>query len=311
MSNGTTPFCAAADWGTSSFRLWLLAGDGSVLGEKRSPTGMQSALAAGGFSAVLETHLASLGASTELPVIVCGMAGAKQGWVEVPYIDTPASLEGIAIGATPVPGLARDVRILPGVAQRDAARPDVMRGEETQIMGLQAEGLICLPGTHSKWVSVANGRIEAFSTFMTGEVFALMAGQSILRHTVGETHDALAHRPAFEAGVRASLDAPEGLLNGLFSLRAGPLLGTAAPEEAGARLSGLLVGLEIAGVRTLLPQQGRQIVLAASGPLRDVYEAAMDVAGLSAKIADADAAVRLGLLAAARHCFGSQAEKPS
>ncbi|KAB0680739.1 2-dehydro-3-deoxygalactonokinase [Aureimonas leprariae] len=303
MSNGGAPFCAAADWGTSSFRLWLLAGDGTVLGEKRSREGMQSAVAAGGFSAVLETHLASLGAPVDLPVIVCGMAGARQGWVEVPYADAPAALAEIAGKATPVPGLARDVRILPGVAQRDAARPDVMRGEETQVMGLGRDGLICLPGTHSKWVSVADGRIEAFSTFMTGEIFALLAGQSILRHTVGENHDALAHRDAFTEAVEASARQPEALLNRLFSLRAGGLLGTAASEEAAARLSGYLIGSEIAGARAALPES-RSVILAASGPLADLYAVALAAGGFTVETADADTAVREGLLAAAHQCFG-------
>lgn len=302
MSDNATPFCAAVDWGTSSFRLWLLAEDGGVLGEKRSREGMQSAVAAGGFPAVLDSHLASLSAPPDLPVIVCGMAGARQGWVEAPYVDTPAALDAIALNAVRVESVARDVRILPGVAQRDSARPDVMRGEETQIMGLGADGLVCLPGTHSKWASVSDNRIEAFSTFMTGETFALMAGQSILRHTVGENHDALARPEAFRKGVSDCLDTPEAWLNRLFALRAGPLLGTATPEDAAARLSGLLIGAEIAGARRLLPD-ARSVVLCASGPLCDLYEAALVHAGYETRIEDADIAVRSGLLAAARRCF--------
>lgn len=308
MGNGGPPFCAAADWGTSSFRLWLLGEDGAVLGEKRSREGMQSALAAGGFSAVLETHLASLGAPGDLPVIVCGMAGARQGWVEVPYADAPAALDEIADRAMPVPGVARDVRILPGVAQRDPARPDVMRGEETQVMGLGRDGLICLPGTHSKWVSVANGRIEAFSTFMTGEVFAVLAETSILRHTVGENRDALAHRMVFEAAVDAAARQPAAVLNALFSIRAGALLGTASGEEAAARLSGALIGSEIAGARAVLPRH-RSVILAASGPLADLYAFALAATGFAVERADADTAVREGLLAAAKRCFGSLDER--
>ncbi|GGD86218.1 2-dehydro-3-deoxygalactonokinase [Aureimonas endophytica] len=310
MASETVPFCAAADWGTSSFRLWLLARDGTVLGEKRSREGMQSAVAAGGFAAVLETHLGALGAAPDLPVIVCGMAGAKQGWVEVPYVDAPAPFEAIAAGALPVPGVARDVRILPGVAQRDAARPDVMRGEETQIVGLGREGLVCLPGTHSKWAAVRAGRIEAFSTFMTGEVFALLAEQSILRHTVGADRDALAHAEAFGRGVEAGLNEPELLLNRLFALRAGPLLGLSEGAEAAARLSGLLIGSEIAGARSLLPGE-RSVVLVVSGPLADLYAAALEVAGFEVAKADADAAVRQGLLAAAECCFPIETETRS
>ncbi len=301
------PFCAAVDWGTSSFRLWLLGGEGAVLGEKRSREGMASAVAAGGFQSILETHLASLGAPPDLPTIVCGMAGARQGWLEVPYLDAPAKLSAIAAAATPVPGLARDVRILPGIAQRDPERPDVMRGEETQVLGLGVEGLVCLPGTHSKWILVSNGRIEAFSTFMTGEVFAVLAGQSILRHTIGADRDAIAHPEAFTAGVRDGLAVPAALLNRLFALRAAGLLSLAPPEEAAARLSGLLIGSEIAGARAML-SAADAVTLAAAGPLADLYAVAFEATGLAVSAADADDAVRRGLLQAARVCFGETAK---
>lgn len=156
--------CAAVDWGTSSLRIWLLGPDGAVLGERRSREGMQVA-AETGFAAILEGHLEALGADPALPAIVCGMAGARQGWVEAPYAETPASPGDLATGAIPIEGLSREVRILPGVAQKAGGRPDVMRGEETIVLGLAAESdaIVCLPGTHSKWVSVEGGRITGLS----------------------------------------------------------------------------------------------------------------------------------------------------
>ncbi len=169
-----TPFCAAIDWGTSSFRLWLLSNDGAVLAERRSDEGMIRA-ANTGFDAVLERHLAELGAPAKLPVIICGMAGARQGWREAGYLDTPADVADIIRNALIVDGYPRDVRILPGIAQREAGAPDVMRGEETQLLGLVADGvrsgLVCMPGTHSKWVTLGGGKVEGFSTYMTGELF--------------------------------------------------------------------------------------------------------------------------------------------
>lgn len=308
MTGQPSPFCAAVDWGTSSFRLWLLAADGTVLGERRSQEGMQAA-GATGFGPVLESHLSILMAPADLPVIVCGMAGARQGWVEAPYVDAPADLSEIARAAIQVSGIARDVRILPGVAQRGVSGggiPDVMRGEETQVMGLGLAGraLLCLPGTHSKWVSLADGRIEGFSTFMTGEVFALLAEHSILRHSLGAKAEALAEREAFEGGVAASLDAPAAILNRLFSLRAEGLFGVGTPERAQARLSGLVLGLEIAGARTLHPDHAA-VTLVASGPLLDLYRSALAVATYAVEEADADLAVRRGLLAAAHHCFAA------
>ena len=148
----------AVDWGTSSFRLWLVDRAGNVLGERRSHEGM---MAAGklGFATVLQSHLEAVGAEPGLPVVVCGMAGARQGWVEAGYVDTPARLASILEHAVPVPGQDRDIRILPGIAQRDPKAPDVMRGEETQLLGALGvdaadDAVVCMPGTHSKWVRV-------------------------------------------------------------------------------------------------------------------------------------------------------------
>ncbi|HEU0149283.1 MAG TPA: 2-dehydro-3-deoxygalactonokinase, partial [Bradyrhizobium sp.] len=143
----------AVDWGTSSFRGWLMAADGTVLAESRGPEGMLHCVDSG-FAPVLRDHLVKLGANEHLPVLICGMAGAKQGWVEAPYLRTPTRLDALHEGAIQVdaPG---DVRILPGVAQARVEQPDVMRGEETQLLGITESdftGLVCIPGTHSKWV---------------------------------------------------------------------------------------------------------------------------------------------------------------
>ena len=306
----TTPdnaYCAAVDWGTSGFRLWLVDVKGEILGERRSREGMQVAAAGAGFEPILEAHLSALNAPADLPVIICGMAGARQGWIEAPYVDAPADLAAITRGAIRVPGITRDVRILPGVAQRPDANgigADVIRGEETQVMGLGLEGLLCLPGTHSKWVEAGSGRISGFSTFMTGEMFALLSEQSILRHSIDPASDVLAERAAFLAGLSASLGAPAAILNRLFSLRASGLFGDSTPAEARSRLSGLVIGLEIAGAQALYPDRST-VALAASGPLRDLYLLALAEAGFTTSEADADAAVRKGLLAAARYCFGT------
>ena len=307
MSASSGAVVAAVDWGTSSLRVWLLGPGGEVLGERRSREGMQVA-AETGFAPILESHLAALGADPALPAIVCGMAGARQGWVEAPYAETPASIDDLAAGAILVEGLAREVRILPGVAQKTGGRPDVMRGEETIVMGLagDADALVCLPGTHSKWVAVRDREITGFSTFMTGETYALFAGQSILRHAVDADADILSERDTFAAGVEASLRAPDLTLNRLFALRAAGLFGAAGAAETTARLSGLVIGLEMAGARRLHP--GSETVrLATSGIMLDLYSAALTVAGFSFEVADADEAVRRGLFAAARPVFSDPA----
>src|SRR6185295_3284527 len=131
----------------------------------------------------------AVGAARGLPVIICGMAGARQGWVEAGYVDTPAPLASILKHAVAVPGQDRDIRILPGIAQRDRGAPDVMRGEETQLLGALGpdaadDALVCLPGTHSKWVEAKGGTVERFATFMTGELFDVVSRETILAHTI-------------------------------------------------------------------------------------------------------------------------------
>ena len=296
-----SPFCAAVDWGTSSFRMWLIDRDGGVLGERRSAEGMVEA-ASTGFDRVLEGHLAALDAPGDLPVIVCGMAGARQGWVEAGYVDTPADVGTLAAGSVR-PTSGRDVRILPGVAQRDRARPDVMRGEETQIAGLLDSGMVsgsvCLPGTHSKWAEVSNGRIAGFSTFMTGETFALFQGHSILKHDADGR--AAAGDAAFADAVSEALATPARILTLLFSVRSRSLLGLARDNDGASRLSGLLLGLEIAGARERLA--GSTVTLVSSGDLRHIYDAALRIAGIDVAHVGAEDATLRGLLKAAHEIW--------
>ena len=282
------PLYVAVEWGTSSFRLWLVGKDGSVLAERRSGEGMTTA-AKTGFAAVLDGHLDAVSAARDLPVIVCGMAGARQGWVEAGYLDTPAALSAIPDAAVRVPADGRDIRILPGLAQRDPSAPDVMRGEETQLLGAMetlgsGRHLVCMPGTHSKWVSVAAGRVAAFATFMTGELFEAIATQTILSHSVsvgggrGKRPAGAADQSAFCAG---------NLLHGLGAV------------EAKARLSGLMIGIEIAGALSMVDGDA-SVALVASGPLGDLYRSAFTAVGIEAADIDADEAVRAGLATAAK-----------
>lgn len=295
-----SPFCALVDWGTSSFRLWLVDASGTVLAERRSEEGM---LAAGpdGFAAILEAHLAALGASADLPVVACGMVGARQGWVEAPYVDTPASMAAIAAKACLVPDHLRTVHILPGVAQRLGEAPDVMRGEETQLLGLPARPgprIVCLPGTHSKWVVLDDGCIERFATFVTGDLFAAASRHTILRHSIADP--AVPFDPErFRAAFRAGLERPAEFTSRLFAIRAGGLLGVGEDGDGGSLLSGLLIGLEFAGARSRFGPVDR-MTLVAAGPLLDIYRLAAEAAGMAVEGADAERAVRAGLFACAR-----------
>ncbi len=286
---------AVADWGTSNVRVWLLDKDGAVLGERRSPDGMASA--AGRYEAVLDTHLSALGAPDACPVVVCGMAGARPGWVEAGYLDVPARLDALARTAVRVPDANRGVWILPGMAQRAADAPDVMRGEETQLAGAglgAGRHRVCLPGTHSKWVDVSDGAVTGFATAMTGELYALMAAHSILRHAV-DGAQADPGSQAFESGLRRGLGEPATLPTHLFRIRAAGLLLGETPQEAASSLSGLLIGVEIASAGV---SSGDRVTLIASGTLADLYRRALTLAGAAVRVVDADAAVVAGLHAA-------------
>lgn len=295
------PSFAAVDWGTSSFRLWLVNAGGQVLGERRSDQGMTAA-ARTGFASVLQSHLDALSVPADLPVVICGMAGARQGWVEAGYLDTPAHLSDILKGAVAVSGQARDIRILPGIAQRDAAAPDVMRGEETQLLGAlgldaPGEALVCMPGTHSKWVRIRGGAVERFATFMTGELFSAVARDTILSHAVAGAEEAV-DADAFGAAVAEAFAAPELSANLLFRVRSRQLLFGGSAQAARETISGTLIGVELAA-GLAEREQVTPVTLIVSGRLQRLYQIALERLSIPLNVVDAEEAVRRGLAGAA------------
>lgn len=264
-----------------------------MLGERRSAEGLLSV--EGQFETALEGYLAALDASEDVPVVICGMAGARSGWREAAYLSAPCALANIPSAAVRIDGIARDVRILPGISQAQPA--DVMRGEETQLLGLDSEGMICLPGTHSKWAKVRNGRVEQFSTWMTGELFALLSEHSLLAAnvtgSVGPDDD-------FLAGLNNVLDEPEALSNALFGLRARALLGQGGGEAS--RLSGMLVGAELVGAGP-----AEHVTLVADDALGDLYAAALKMIGTPVTRVDATRTTQAGLLRAATEIWKTEA----
>ena len=250
---------------------------------------------------MLESHAAALGVGSDVPAILCGMVGARNGWLEAPYLDAPVPLSDVAGRATRVTKASRAVFILPGVCQRRPA-PDVMRGEETKLLGLgRDDGLVLMPGTHTKWARLDGGLLAGFSTFMTGEIFAHLRGAptSVLRQAVGEAPLAQTSGPVFADAVRMGFEAPERLANAAFGVRAGWLIDGTPAEDGLARLSGLLIGAEIAGARALYGDLDGVVPLG-SGPGAQAYLhalAALDIA--HAPSVDADGCVRAGLSRAA------------
>lgn len=301
----TSPFAALVDWGTSNLRIWLTGSQGEVIGERQSAEGMGS-LDKAAYPAVLEGHLTALGASADLPVVIAGMAGARTGWREAPYVETPAPLVGLFQHAVQPEGVSRPVYILPGVCQREGGAFDVMRGEETQLAGALEQGLddalFCLPGTHSKWALVEGGQVRNFSTVMTGELFNLISRQSILRLSVPEDGDAEADPEIFDAAVQQALEPGFALTSVLFSIRAEGLLSSNAKINPAARLSGLLIGAEIAAIREDLTRYGKAYLIG-TGKLTRLYARAIVQAGGEPVLLDGGLLVRRGLLASALSLF--------
>lgn len=290
------PDWIAVDWGTSNLRAWAMAADGAVLAEAGSPRGMGS-LDRDGFEPALLDLIAPWTGDGPVPVVACGMVGARQGWVEARYGAVPGAAlpEGLTPAPARTPGLA--VGIVPGLAQQDP--PDVMRGEETQVAGLLAlrpgwEGTVCLPGTHTKWVAVSAGEVTGFRTFMTGEIFAALTGHTVLRLTANEGWD----DDAFLAGVGEGMASPEALANRLFSLRAEALLTGLPAGAARARASGLLIGMELRAARGWW--LGMPVAVVGAGAPAAAYRAALAAQGVEAEVVDVAEATLAGLREARR-----------
>ncbi|MCC0029710.1 MAG: 2-dehydro-3-deoxygalactonokinase, partial [Brucellaceae bacterium] len=211
----------AVDWGTSALRAWALDAGGNVLAHAHSQDGMGTLSPDGYEPTLLRLAGGWLPAGKmRVPVIVCGMAGARQGWTEAAYRQIPCRpVAGRQMTPVATSDERLDVAIVPGLCQIDP--PDVMRGEETQLAGLMrqtgtADAVVCMPGTHSKWVRVERGDVVGFTTFMTGELFAVISTHSILRHSVGTSGD---DRDAFLQGV-SDMHAETGTLTAaLFGIR--------------------------------------------------------------------------------------------
>ena len=268
----------AVDWGTTRVRAWRLADDGRIL-ERRALDAGVMAIAREAFAPTLESMIGGWCAEGDGPVFLCGMVGGRQGWIEVPYVRCPASLGDIAAGVRELQWARGTAYIVPGLACHDRGGvPDLLRGEESQALGAMAllppgGASLCLPGTHSKHLRVRDDRVEAFETYMTGEIYALLLDHSILgRLAEGRDVDAA----AFASGVKRSAEGG-ALSHQVFAARTRALTGELAPDAVAGYLSGLLVGHELAN----LP--ARSVVhVAAESPLGELYSKALGMTGREA-----------------------------
>lgn len=278
----------AIDWGSSNRRGYLLAADGTVLDEFADDRGALT-LAPDAYPADLAAVRARFG---PLPVLAAGMVGSTRGWHEAAYVDAPADLAALAAARLVVADA--EAAIVPGVALQTGVRPDVMRGEEVQVLGAIAAGLapadalFCQPGTHNKWIVTRDGRITDFATAMTGELFALVRSHGVL---AGMLDGPVADGDAFRAGLDRGAGATD-LPVALFEVRAAVLLGTLPAADAAAFASGILIGADV-GARADL--SGRAVHLLASGPLAALYAAAIAARGGRPVAVDSHAAFVAGI----------------
>jgi 2-dehydro-3-deoxygalactonokinase len=278
------------DWGTTSFRAFRIAPDGTIRERRTAQRGLMN-VPDNRFSDTLREEVGPWLAAGEGNVLLSGMIGSRQGWKEAPYVSCPAGVAEIAASLVPIEFDWGQVRLVPGLSAVDEAGiAEVMRGEETQVFGILAamggSGRVCLPGTHSKWVTVEGARITGFSTYMTGETFGALRGYTILGRMMREGP---ADGAPFDAGVKRSGEAG-GLLHHIFGARSLVLAGQLAETEAAAYLSGILIGHE---VRAALAGRQAEVVHVIGAPeLTILYARAISAHGGYPERHDGEAAAR-------------------
>ena len=278
----TKPFIAL-DWGTTSFRAYHVDAQGKVINQFADAEGIL-AVKHGAFEAVLESHIGSWDKS--LPVIASGMITSRQGWIERPYVDCPASAADLAKAIYEhKTNSGRTIHFITGLHLKSPSiGHDVMRSEEVQVFGSLDSGAhhFVTPGTHSKWIDVADNHITNFATYITGETFSLMRNHSILGRLMTSDAD---DEQAFNQGVEKAFADPAGLLHSLFSVRSLGLFDALKPEQLSSYLSGIIIGTEVAHA-TLSNDRSAKYVVLASPNIGMRYIRAMKIAGLDVDYGD-------------------------
>jgi len=273
----------AIDWGTSSFRAYLIDASGKVLQRSVAETGILS-VENGAYERSLEVQLRKFpGVSSETSIIAAGMITSRQGWCETPYICCPAGAKDLAENLTSIESTSFGaIWFVPGVNQL-LPEPDIMRGEETQLAGIEIteDAVAIMPGTHSKWVEVKDQTVVRFKTFMTGELFAIVMKHSIL----GSVSCFTWSDEAFKKGVRRGFSfaqAGSGLLSALFQVRVETILGRESGADSSSQVSGLLIGCEFAeAVRSGFNETVIKLIIGEER-LSGIYRIALSECGIDA-----------------------------
>jgi 2-dehydro-3-deoxygalactonokinase len=287
----------AADWGTTHMRAWAIGDTDNVLAYRESNEGMKD-LQQNEFEPVLLRLIENwLDDNKVTNVMACGMVGAKQGWVETPYLKVPCvPIDNSQLTIASTKNTHIKVYLVPGVMQHQPA--DIMRGEETQIAGFINEnpnfnGVVCLPGTHAKWVSIKNRHITNFKTYMTGELFGVISNHTLIRHS---TSIKGWNQASFEIGVHEGFENPGSIGSDLFSLRSESIVNDLDRDEARSRLSGLLLGLELNGAQSYW--KNNNVTLIGSELLSNNYHQGLKILGGESQLFSLEAATLSGLSSA-------------
>ena len=289
----------AADWGTTHMRAWAIGEEDKVLAFRESNEGMKD-LQQNEFEPVLLRLIESWLDNTKITTVMsCGMVGAKQGWVETPYLKTPCvPIDNNQLTTANTLDKRIIVHLVPGVMQNHPA--DIMRGEETQIAGFinknqDFNGVVCLPGTHSKWVNINGGQITSFKTFMTGELFGVITNHTLIRHSTSIKGWI---QESFEDGIHEGFNNPGLIASNLFSLRAESIVNNLGRDQARSTLSGLLLGVELNG--TQIYWKNNDVTLIGSELLSNNYNQGLKVLGGQSQSFSLEAATLSGLSSAYR-----------
>ena len=284
------------DWGTSNFRAFRFDNTGEVIERRSYPTGILK-VRDGRFAETLQEQVGDWLADGETRVLLCGMVGSRQGWAEANYLRCPVKMDDLAAAVVKVSFAGAEAMLIPGVIGEDSyGVPEVMRGEETEAMGIVDDcdgcGLVCLPGTHTKWIELRDRSVVSFLTYMTGDMYSALRKHTILSRLMDS--EAAIDEASFLRGVVRSADAG-GLLHHLFSVRTLVLTGDLKEETSASYLSGLLIGHE---VRAAMPAAAH-VHLVGAVQLCKLYERAIAACGGTSTLEDEDAAAR-GLTAIGR-----------
>jgi 2-dehydro-3-deoxygalactonokinase len=298
----------AGDWGTSRLRLYLCDPAGNVLA-RSAGEGASIPDCAGRFAAAVTPWDKAHGV---LPAVLAGMVGSSIGWREVPYLKCPAKPSAIADAALRLESDGRAIAILPGLSCRGkTGAPDVMRGEETQILGAlrlhpqltKGRHLLCLPGTHTKWVAVTEGAVSQFQTALSGELFEILRRHSVLARDSGEVDG---QSPAFALGLDCARQKAD-LLHLLFSARSRAVTGDMAKVDAASYLSGLVLGKDVATALALFEVASSNmegpVQLICTPMLAALYGKALAAYDVKTAVIDGDRAALAGLVHAHSEIF--------